>query len=144
MNRSYRIFGFLLVTMLGAYGCMKAPSSPTTSATASAKVEKLEDEYRSAITTREQLRQKLIAAEAEMAKNKKQFEDAQAAAAAERDALKTELKARTGERDALQGQYEAFRKTLREMIGTADTAVSKLNLPAPATEPTSASLGNRN
>ena len=55
-----------------------------------------------------------------------------ATAATERDALKAEVKARTGERDTLQSQYDTFRKTLREMLGTADTAVGKLNLPAPA------------
>ena len=49
----------------------------------------------------------------------------------ERDTLKNEVKARTAERDALQGQYEAFRKNLKELLGTADTAVGALNLPAP-------------
>ena len=141
MNRSYRVLAFLFVTVLGTYGCMKAPTSPTTeNGRAAAKVQQLEDDYLSAITTREQFRQKLLAAEEQAAKHKKALEDAQAVAAAERDALKAEVKARTGERDALQGQYDGFRKTLREMIGSADTAVGKLNLPAPATEPT-VSLG---
>lgn len=142
MTRSLRILAFVLVTSLGAYGCMKAPTP--TGATAGSKVQQLEDDYRNAITAREQLRQKLLAAESDAANNKKALEDAQAAATAERDALKAELKARTGERDALQTQYDGFRKTLREMIGTADAAVGKLNLPNHATEPTATSLGNRN
>ena len=144
MTRSTRILAFLLVITLGTYGCMKAPNSPPTGANQQAKLEKLEEDYRSAVTTREQLRQKLLAAEQDAAAQKKALADARAAAAAERDSLKAELKTRTGERDALQGQYETFRKTLRDMIGTADTAVSKLNLPTAATEPTAASLSNRN
>ncbi|AWM41229.1 hypothetical protein GobsT_01550 [Gemmata obscuriglobus] len=143
MTRSVRILAFLLVTTLGAYGCMKAPDTPSTAAIQNTKLEKLEEEYRSAITTREQLRQKLLAAEQNVATQKKALADANSAAAAERDALKAEVKARTGERDALQGQYDTFRKTLRDMIGTADTAVTKLNLPAP-TESAATSLSNRN
>lgn len=144
MTRTTRILAFLLVTTLGTYGCMKAPNSPTTGASQNTKLERLEEDYRSAITTREQLRQKLLAAEQAAAAHKKALADAQAAATLERDALKAEVKARTGERDALQGQYETFRKTLRDMIGTADTAVGKLNLPSAVTEATAASLTNRN
>ncbi|MDY3556718.1 hypothetical protein R5W24_005888 [Gemmata sp. JC717] len=143
MTRSVRILAFLLVTTFGAYGCMKAPSTPSTAAIQNTKLEKLEEEYRSAITTREQLRQKLLAAEQDAAAQKKALAEANSAAAAERDALKAEVKARTGERDALQGQYDTFRKTLRDMIGTADTAVIKLNLPA-HTESAARSLSDRN
>ena len=39
--------------------------------------------------------------------------------------------ARAGERDALNVQFEAFRKNLKELLGSADTAVGALNLPAP-------------
>ncbi|AMV30346.1 hypothetical protein VT84_38495 [Gemmata sp. SH-PL17] len=143
MARSHKVLGFLLVTILGVYGCAKAPSSASTeSNAASAKVQKLEEEYRGAIAARDQLRQKLAASEELAAKTKKELEQTQAAAATERDALKTEVKARTGERDALQTQFESFRKTLRDMLGSADTAVSKLNLPA--TQPVMTSLGARN
>ncbi|MBP3958966.1 hypothetical protein J8F10_27295 [Gemmata sp. G18] len=146
MARSHKVLGFLLVTILGVYGCAKGPGATPTEngAAATAKVQKLEDDYRGAITARDQLRQKLAASEELAAKTKKELEQTQAAAATERDALKTEVKTRTGERDALQAQFESFRKTLRDMLGSADTAVSKLNLPATQSQPIMTSLGARN
>ena len=145
MSRSSKILGFLFVTFLGAYGCAKAPGSASTESNAAttAKIQRLEDDYRSAITARDQFRRDLATNEEQNAKAKKdleqQLEQTRAAAAAERDMLKAEVKTRTGERDALQSQYETFRKTLRDMLGSADTAVGKLNLPA--SQPASATLG---
>jgi septal ring factor EnvC (AmiA/AmiB activator) len=131
MPRSYKIIGFLLVTLLGAYGCAKPTTGGSSSAdpTATAKVQKLEDDYRAAVAARDQFRTKLAAAEETGAKAQRELELTKATAAAEKDALKGEVKARTTERDALQIQYETFRKNLKELIGTADTAVGALNLP---------------
>lgn len=132
MPRSYKIIGFLLVTLLGAYGCSKGtPGASAPDTTATAKVQKLEEEYRAAAVARDQFRQKLAAAEAQGAKVQQELELTRATAAAEKEALKGEVKARTGERDALQIQYETFRKNLKELIGTADVAVGALKLPAP-------------
>ena len=134
MPRSIKILGFLLVTLVGAYGCAKGPGASATTennATATAKAQKLEDDYRTAIAARDQFRQKLVAAEEQHAKTQRELEQTRAAAAAEKEALKSEVKARTGERDALNVQFEGFRKNLKELLGTADTAVGALNLPAP-------------
>ncbi len=137
MPRSYKALGFLLVTMLGLYGCAKAPTEAPAKDTPAtiAKVQKLEDDNRIAVISREQLRQKLAAAEEQHAKAQaqltNQLEETRARAAAERDALKGEIKARTSERDALSAQFEAFRKHLKELLGSADNAVGALNLPAP-------------
>ena len=134
MARHYKILGFLLVALLGAYGCAKGPGSggPTESnSTPTAKVQKLEEDYRAAVAARDQFRQKLVAAEEQHAKAQRELEQTRVAAATEREALKNEVKARTGERDALQIQYETFRKNLKELLGNADTAVGALNLPAP-------------
>jgi septal ring factor EnvC (AmiA/AmiB activator) len=133
MARPYKILGFIVVLVLGVYGCTKAPnSSPTTeNGTPAAKVQKLEKDYAAAVTAREEMRQKLVAAEQAQQRLEKELTDTRAAAEKERDALKAELTARTKERDALQIQYEAFRKNLKELIGNADAAVSKLNLPPP-------------
>ncbi len=148
MARSHKILGFLLVTLLGAYGCAKGPGAAVTTennATTNAKVQKLEEDYRSAVAARDQFRQKLATSEEQSAKAKKelelQLEQTKIVAATERDALKAEVRARTGERDMLQTQYEMFRKTLREMLGTADTVVGKLNLPAQQSRPASDALG---
>jgi chromosome segregation ATPase len=134
MPRSFKIFGFLLVTLLGAYGCAKGPGTAggaEGNTTPAAKAQKLEEDYRAAIAARDQFRQKLATAEEQQARTQRELEQARTAAMAEREAFKTELKARTCERDALQVQYETFRKNLKELIGTADTAVGALNLPAP-------------
>lgn len=133
MPRSIKILGFILVTLVGAYGCAKGPGASTTenNSSATAKAQKLEDDYRTAIAARDQFRQKLVAAEEQQAKVQRELEQTRATAAAEKEALKGEVKARTGERDALNVQFEGFRKNLKDLLGTADTAVGALNLPAP-------------
>jgi uncharacterized protein (DUF3084 family) len=137
MPRTYKVAGFLLVTLLGVYGCARTPISAAgvDTAGATAKVQKLEADYRAAIDAREQFRQQLIAAQEQNAKAqgelRKELEQAKAAAATEKEVLKNEVKARTGERDALNAQYESFRKSLKELLGTADNSLSSLNLPSP-------------
>lgn len=123
MPRHYKVFGFLLVTILGVYGCAKAPGSSTPTegnATATAKAQKLEEDYRAAVAARDQFRQKLVAAEQQQANTQRELEQA-----------RNEAKARTGERDAVNAQYEAFRKNLKELIGNADASLGALKLPAP-------------
>lgn len=129
MPRQLKALGFILVLLLGVYGCAKGPGSAATTdpESNSAKVKKLEDDYRAAAAARDQFRQKLVYAEEQQAKGQKELERTRAAA----DALKGEVKARTAERDALQVQYETFRNSLKELLGKADTAVGALNLPAP-------------
>jgi septal ring factor EnvC (AmiA/AmiB activator) len=132
MPRSYKIIGFILVTLLGIYGCAKGPGSTSKdSSSNSAKVQRLEDDYRAAVAARDQFRTQLAATEEQHAKVQTELERTRAAAAAERDALKGEVKARTAERDALLVQYETFRKNLKDLLGHADAAVGALNLPAP-------------
>jgi hypothetical protein len=137
MPRAYKVLGFLLVTLLSAYGCAKAPTESASADTGSTatKVKKLEEDYRAAIVAREQFRQKLTAAEEQHAKVQaqlqKELEQTRTTAAAEKEVLKNEVRARTGERDALNTQYETFRKNLKELIGSADSAAGALNLPAP-------------
>jgi hypothetical protein len=132
MPRHLKVIGFLLVLLFGAYGCAKGPGSAASadSGEATAKFKKLEDDYRAAVAARDQFRQKLVYAEDQQARTQKELEQTRAAAATERDALKNEVKSRTTERDALQGQYEAFRKNLKDLIGNADAAVGALNLPS--------------
>ena len=134
MPRHYKVLGFLLVTMLGIYGCAKGPggsASTESNSAPTAKVQKLEEEYRAALSARDHFRQKLVAAEEQQARTQQELEQARAAAATEREALKNEVKARIGERDAVNSQYETFRKNLKELIGNADTSIGALNLPAP-------------
>ncbi|MBN9121195.1 MAG: hypothetical protein J0I06_18925 [Planctomycetes bacterium] len=129
MPRHYKILGFLLVTIVGLYGCAKGPGGapPAEGGFSAAKAQKLEEDYRAAVAARDQFRQKLVAVEEQQAQTQRDLEQARTAA----ESLRGEVKARTGERDALQVQYETFRKNLKELIGSADSAVGALNLPAP-------------
>ena len=132
MPRSYKIIGFILVTLLGVYGCAKGPGSTSKDSNSnSAKVQRLEDDFRAAVAARDQFRTQLAATAEQHAKVQKELERTRAAAAAERTALKGEVKARTAERDALQVQYETFRKNLKELLGHADSAVGGAELARP-------------
>lgn len=134
MPRHLKALGFAMVVTLGLYGCAKGPgSSASTDGSATAKVQRLEEDYRAAVAARDHFRQRLTAAEEQQAKAKRELEETKTAAATERESLKGEVKARTGERDALNAQFETFRKSLKELIGTADSAVGALNLPSPRT-----------
>lgn len=120
MPRSFKALGFVLVVMVGLWGCAKGPGAGGDSSATAAKLQKLEDEYRSAVSARDQFRQKLAAAEEQQARTAGEL--AQTRIRAEKVAA---------ERDALNAQYETFRKNLKELLGTADSAVGALNLPAP-------------
>jgi hypothetical protein len=128
VSRQLKALGFILVLLLGVYGCAKGPggAAPGDSG-GGARVKKLEEDYRAAAQARDQFRQKLVYAEEQQARAQKELERTRAAA----ESLKGEVKARTAERDALQVQYESFRKNLKDLLGKADTAVGALNLPAP-------------
>ncbi len=132
MPRHYKVLGFLLVTILGIYGCAKGPGSGGPSEGGSnTAARKLEEDYRAAVAARDQFQQRLAAVEEQQARTQRELEQTRAAAATERETLKGEVKARTGERDAVNAQFESFRKSLKELLGSADTAVGALNLPAP-------------
>ncbi len=129
MPRQLKAIGFILVLLLGVYGCAKGPGSAAVADTSghSTKVKQLEEDYRAAAAARDQFRKKLVYAEEQQARIQKELERTRAQA----ESLKGEVKTRVAERDALQVQYEAFRKNLKDLLGKADTAVGSLNLPAP-------------
>jgi septal ring factor EnvC (AmiA/AmiB activator) len=112
MNRTLKIAGFVLVTLFGAYGCTQAPSGTERSTSPAAKLQRLEEDLRSASTARDEIRQKLIEAENRQAQLQKQL-----------DAERAQVKARTSERDTIATQYDGFRKNLKELIGQAESAL---------------------
>jgi len=152
MTRSHKVLGFLFVTMLGAYGCARGPSAGPDGrlAAAEAKVQRLEEDFRAAAAARDSFRTRLVAAEEKQAQSQKQADQAAATATRERqekETARTELKARTTERDNLQAQYEVFRKSIRELLGQAESALANppsnppvlvgAQTPAPASATTS-------
>jgi outer membrane murein-binding lipoprotein Lpp len=133
MTRSQKILGFLVVVALGLYGCSKGPmenAGTDQQPSLEAKVQRLEADFRFVSAVREQLRTKLQAAEEKQAQLQSQLDQTIAAAAAERNALHAELKARTGERDNLRTQYDGFRKNLSDLLVQAESALGN-----PATSP---------
>jgi hypothetical protein len=132
MTRSHKVLGFLLVAVLGIYGCARGPASASGDrhAALEAKVQRLEEDFRAAAAARDSFRQKLLAAEEQQGRLQKQLEHDRAAAAQERDSLQTQLKARTAERDHFQTQYGNFIKTLKEQLDKAETAMNPSSAPA--------------
>ena len=122
MTRTRRTAGVLIVTLLGLWGCSKAPTDSTSAASADkikaveTKLGRLEDDFRAAASARDQLQKKLASAV-----------EAQQAQQTQLDKLTRELKEkeellvkRTAERDTIDTQYSSFRKDLKELIAKAE------------------------
>ena len=123
MTHSRKSLGFILVVLLGAYGCAKGPAgSPDNRlAAAESKAQRLEEDFRAAAAARDSFRQRLIAAEEKLA----QIQSSATQDRKDRDAAWAELKARTAERDTLQAQFDSFRTNLKELLGQAETALNQ-------------------
>src|SRR5262249_49330974 len=119
MSRANRLLAVLVVSSLGLWGCAQGPANNAASQTEriralETKNAKLEDDFRAALTVRDQLRKKLGQAD-------QQLEQLQNTVR-ERDELRQQLTARTGERDNLQNQFEQLRKGIRGLLGQAEAA----------------------
>lgn len=147
MSRSHKIIGFLIVAGLGIYGCARVPTAENTGSdknpSLQAKAQRLEEDYRAVAASRDQFRQKLQAAEERQSQLQRQLDEARAAAAAEREALKAEIKSRTTERDTVVVQYEAFRKNLKELLAQAEGTLASPPLPTITTSPAPALVGSQ-
>ncbi|HEX4613925.1 MAG TPA: hypothetical protein VH092_37435 [Urbifossiella sp.] len=135
MTRSHKVLGFLLVAIFGIYGCARTPTGGGDARTAEVKVQRLEEDFRAAATARDTYRQRLAQAEERQADLQRQLDRATAAAAAERaekETARADLRTRTTERDSLQTQYDGFRRTIRDLLGQADSALANPTGPAPA------------
>jgi chromosome segregation ATPase len=134
MTRSHKVLGFLLIAVLGIYGCARGPAgaSGDKHAALEAKVQRLEEDFRAAAAARDSFRQKLVAAEEQQGRLQRQLDQDRAATAREREDLQGQVKARTAERDHFQSQYGNFIKTLKEQLEKAETA---MNPPASPSTP---------
>ncbi|HJZ58454.1 MAG TPA: hypothetical protein VKE74_26165 [Gemmataceae bacterium] len=144
MTRAHKVLGFLLVALVGIYGCAKGPN-PTPAAAATeaksnpaleAKLHRAEEDVKTAVAARDGLRQKLAAAEDQQARLRQQLDQAMQAteaAAQEREALRVEVRTRTIERDEVKAQYEGFRKSIREALGQAEAGTAVPAAPSPRT-----------
>jgi TolA-binding protein len=131
MTQYHKALGMFLVTMFGLWGCARGPADGSGQATndrlkaLEAKTAKLEEDLKTALAAKDQLRKKL--GEAQDAQTLSQQEvDRLQVVVKERDEL---LKARTLQRDQVQAKYEGFLKDLEDLAGRAKTA---LQSPKPA------------
>jgi uncharacterized coiled-coil DUF342 family protein len=126
MSKNQQMVVVGVVMIVGIWGCSQSSSgSPEKIKALETKVNRLEEEFRSASAARDQLRKKLAEIEQEQAQLK-----------LERDELRGELKTRTDERDIVTGQFDQFRKNLKELIGQTEAAIGKPN------KPTATPVGN--
>src|SRR5947208_687033 len=125
MIRSNKSFVVLLVGALGVWGCAKSGAGDAAHDGArvrvlEAKITKLEEDVKLMQTARDHLRLKLDTTE----KERTQANRLAYSLTNERNDLKAQLTARTSERDLAQGQFETFRKEIRNLLGQADAAAS--------------------
>jgi uncharacterized coiled-coil DUF342 family protein len=128
MTRVTRAIAVLYVVLLGVWGCAQGPSLAAQAErikTLEAKNARLEADFRAAAGSRDDFRSKLAKAEEHIQKLQLVVK--------ERDELKVQLKVRTTERDQVSAQYDQFRKTLRELVGQADSAVLRFSDGEPVT-----------
>jgi regulator of replication initiation timing len=119
MSKYHQMIVVGVVMIVGIWGCSQSSSgSPEKIKALEAKVNRLEEEFRSASAARDQLRKKLAEIEQEQAQLK-----------LEREELRSELKTRTAERDAVSGQFDQFRKSLKDLIGQTEAAIAKPSKP---------------
>src|SRR5262245_10107625 len=125
MSRAKRAFAVLVVASLGLWGCAQGTGNGVVSVERMRALEtknaKLEDDFRAALTVRDQLKKKLVALEEQREHLDKQVEQLQVAAK-DRDDLRQQLTARTGERDNAQTQFEQFRKNIRNLLGQVEAS----------------------
>jgi septal ring factor EnvC (AmiA/AmiB activator) len=134
MTHSHKVLGFLLVAMLGIYGCARGPAGGSAGDRAGleAKVQRLEEDFRAAAAARDSFRQRLVATEEKLAQTQKALDQTTTTATQDRqdrDAARAQLKARTAERDNLQVQYDGFRKNIKELLGQAEAALHPQSAP---------------
>lgn len=143
MTRFSKALIVMFVATFGLWGCAQGPTDGPANLERIRALEtknaKLEEDYRSAATTRDQLRKKL----ADVETQRNQLTEQLQAAQREREDLKQQLASRTNERNALQTQYEQFRTTLRDLLGRAEANLQgPPELPAATTAATLSSSAN--
>lgn len=132
MKRMHKALIVAFVASFGLWGCAQGPTNGPASLERLRALEtkntKLEEDFRAAAATRDQLRKKLTEVEAQREQQAGQLQVLHK----ERDDLQRQLTARTGERDTAMTQYEDFRKNIRDLLGRAEAKLpGQPELPVP-------------
>ena len=134
MIRVTRAAAVLFVALLGVWGCAQGPNAAAQAErikSLEAKSTRLEADFRAAAGARDQLRQQLTQAEDHIQRLQ--------AVVKERDELKVQIKLRTSERDQVAAQYDTFRKSIKELVGQAESSVLRF----PNGDPVTVTVGAR-
>lgn len=132
MNRAACFVAVFAMTLVAMWGCSQGPNSRTALIERVRSLEekntRIEDELCGVKTVRDQLRVQLNRAEDHITKLQQVVK--------ERDELRVLVTARTTERDQVLSQYEQFRKTVKDLVGHADSTVLRF----PDGEPVTVSI----
>jgi chromosome segregation ATPase len=139
MDRGTFLLTVFVVATLGIWGCGQGNSSSQAERIRAleAKCAKLEDDYRTAATVRDQARKKTAGLEDERTQLQKDLEDKDKRlqlVTKERDELRQSVEARTTERDVLQTRCERLKRGLQNLLGQ-DDAVTPAAAPPVTTGP---------
>jgi chromosome segregation ATPase len=116
----------MLVAVVGIWGCAQGPGGSASAEKIKAlegKVNRLDEDFRAAAAARDQYRKKLTDAEQATAQLKNEIEALQLVVK-DRDDLRGLLKAKATELTAVNGQFESFRKSLKDLIGQTEAAMT--------------------
>ena len=134
VSRFRQAAGVVIVSLFGLWGCTRAPSPDGNGATAEkvkaleTKMARLEDDFRSASSARDQLSKKLLAAE----EGRLALQGQVTRMTQEMKAKDEQLQSRTTERDQVTGQYKSFRDGLKELLAKAEEGKSEGSPTVPA------------
>lgn len=118
MNRAFVLVGIFAGALVTMWGCSNGSTRAALADrvnTLESKTAKLESELRNVMAIRDQAKQQLAKAEGHIQKLQQVVK--------ERDELKIQLQVRTSERDQVLAQYDEFRRSIKDMVGQADTTV---------------------
>jgi uncharacterized coiled-coil DUF342 family protein len=123
MSQANKALIVLVVASLGLWGCAQGPANGPASAerirALENKIAKLEEDFKAAVSSRDQARKQLATADEERRTLGQQLVQLQAVVK-ERDELRQQLASRTTERDGLQSQFDQFRKGIKNLLGQAE------------------------
>jgi chromosome segregation ATPase len=132
MSPGSKVLIVLVVASLGVWGCAQGPTNGSASAervrALETKISKLEDDFRAAVTARDQLRKRVASLEDERTGLNQQIEQLQLAVK-DRDELRKQLTVRTTERDSVQTQFEQLRKGIKSLLGQVEAASTSTTQP---------------
>ena len=131
MKRAGKILTVVIVGVLGVWGCAKGPATPNGQSEKIRDLEKkcvkLEEDYRTVASARDDARKKATTLEEEGKRLQKQIEtqqtqlqkekEVQQQLVKDRNDLRQQMESRTNERDVLQTRCDRLKKGLQNLLG---------------------------